>query len=84
MKGRGRPAEVCSKICRERGRQRRIRAAKLLEYADRLVELAEEQRQARPSGWLTVEMIERRVATFEERAVRLREDAALELRGLPL
>jgi hypothetical protein len=80
---RGRPREVCSRVCAERARQRRRRAAKQLDYADLQEELAEQERKRRPTEYIDAEMIERRVASFERRAEGLRELAADELRGLP-
>src|SRR5436190_3594333 len=81
-KPRGRPREVCDRVCAARARQRRRRAAQGLEFADRLDELAAEER-ASPLGlkggeW--PERMERRARSHEERARRLREDAAEELR----
>jgi hypothetical protein len=73
-KGRGRRLEFCSKVCVERARQRRRKAAKLLEFALHLDDVADEgQRPGRE-----------RPERLRERAQRLREDAAVELRGLPL
>ena len=85
-KPRGRPREFCGKTCTARARQRRERAAKLLEFSLRLDELAAEER-ASPLGlkggeW--PERLERRARSHEERAERLREMAGGELRGLPL
>jgi hypothetical protein len=68
----------------ERARQRRRRAAKLLDYADLQEELAERERSRRPSEYIDAEMIERRVASFGRRAEGLRTMAAEELRGLPI
>jgi hypothetical protein len=81
---RGRPREVCGRVCAERARQRRRRAAKLLDYADLQEELAERERNRRPTEYIDAEMIERRVASFGRRAEGLHELAAEELRGLPI
>jgi hypothetical protein len=82
--GRGRPAEFCSKVCRERARQRRRKAAKMLEFALRCDYFAAEHRAIVPRGSLTVEVLERRARGEDDRAAWLRNRAAEELRGLPL
>ena len=74
---RGRPREFCSRVCVERARQRRRRAAKLLEYAQRQDELADRT----ASGEIRTFGNERYLRGY---AVRLRELAGEELRGLPL
>src|SRR4051812_44564117 len=85
-KGRGRPREFCGKTCTARARQRRERAARLLEFALRVDEQAGEARASRLAlaGGEWPERMERRARSHEERAIRLREMAAAELRGLPL
>jgi hypothetical protein len=82
--GRGRPREFCSRVCGERGRQRRRRAAKRLEFALYLDDAAAEERASRPRRSLTAEVLDRRARATEERAQWLREKAEAELRGLPL
>jgi hypothetical protein len=77
-KPRGRPAEFCSTVCRQRATLRRRRAAQRLEFALRLDELAAEIRaglHGRSYGY---------PESQEKRAAKLREDAERELRGLPL
>src|SRR3954469_24384861 len=76
-KGRGRPREFCGKTCTARARQRRERAAGLLEHALRQDELADEIRRGVRRGMGTPE-------SLTARAGRLREIATSELRGLPL
>jgi hypothetical protein len=73
-KPRGRAAEVCNRVCAERARLRRRKAAKLLEFASHLEELAKQPR----GSW------EESSERLRERAARLREDADLELGGVPL
>lgn len=75
--GRGRPREVCDRVCAARARQRRAKAARLLEFADHLDEVVAEIRAGKPAGGLSV-------GWEEKRAVSLRSIAEQELRGLPL
>lgn len=74
---RGRPREFCSRVCTERARQRRRRAARLLEHAQRQDELADGTARGDVRGFGS----ERYLRGY---AARLRELAAEELRGLPL
>lgn len=73
VKVRGRPRELCSRICMERARQRRPRATRMLEWALRLDEIAADP----PPGFGN----EKGSAAH---AVRLRHAAEAALRGLPL
>ena len=72
-KARGRRREFCSQVCVERARQRRRRAAGLLEYALRLDEIAADPPPGFGNG-----------TSSARHATRLREMAEAELRGLPL
>jgi len=76
-KSRGRRAEFCSMVCRQRAAIRRRRAARLLEYAMRLQELADGPRLGEVRFMESAERM-------AERAEGLRERAREELRGLPL
>jgi len=73
----GRPRIHCSLVCGERARQRRRRAAKLLEYALRQDELADGTARGEVHGFGNERYL-------RGCAARLRELAAEELRGLPL
>lgn len=63
-------------VCAARARQRRTRAARFLEFALHLDDLAAGIRAGTMTGYGNAE-------SQEERARLLREDAATELRGLP-
>ena len=76
-KSAGRPRIYCSLVCGERARQRRRRAAKLLEFAQRQDELADGTARGEVRGFGNVRYL-------RSYAARLRELAAEELRGLPL
>ena len=73
----GRPRMYCSAPRNERARQRRRRAAKLLEYAQRQDELADGTARGVLRGFGNERYL-------RGHATRLRELAAEELRGLPL
>ena len=76
-KSAGRPRLYCSLVCGERARQRRRRAAKLLEFAQRQDELADGTARGEVRRFGN----ERYLRGY---AARLRELAVEELRGLPL